>query len=224
VFSFGFGEKGQLGTGSIRVEIEPQPVEVIDKMRLISISAGWTHSMAVNHKHEVFVWGSSDHGALGTFHSKMHPVPFHLGMLNDWKIDQVACGRAHSLFLSTQNDEVYSVGCCEFGQLGVPNQEDQTQIEQISRIDTLRKKKVKSIKAGLDHSGALLEDGTAYMWGYNYDGQLGVATCEEEHLPRLLDSMASRKIIDLQLGLDFTVLLTGSRDIWFCQYSHIFND
>ena len=53
---------------------------------------------------------------------------------------------------------------------------------------------VKEISLGNAHSGAIKEDGSLWMWGWNINGQLGDGTTEEKHTP--VKVMENVKMID----------------------------
>ena len=50
---------------------------------------------------------------------------------------------------------------------------------------------VVSVSLGYEHSGAITKDGSLYMWGDNYYGELGDGTTENRYTPI--------KVMDLSL-------------------------
>lgn len=68
------------------------------------------------------------------------------------------------------------------------------------------------ISLGHTHSGAITEDGSLYMWGYNYDGELGDGTKENRSKPvKVMDHVRS-----VSLGLCHSGAITedGSLYMW----------
>ncbi|KAG2143761.1 regulator of chromosome condensation 1/beta-lactamase-inhibitor protein II [Suillus bovinus] len=77
VFSFGSGEKGQLGNGrtgehiitgnktAFDVETEPIPVKGLDDKTIIDIACGPQHSVALDSQGFVYVWGYNGYCRLG---------------------------------------------------------------------------------------------------------------------------------------------------------------
>ncbi|KAG2098284.1 regulator of chromosome condensation 1/beta-lactamase-inhibitor protein II [Suillus discolor] len=77
VFSFGSGEKGQLGNGrtgehiitgnktAFDIETEPVPVKGLDDKTIIDIACGPQHSVALDSQGLVYVWGYNGYCRLG---------------------------------------------------------------------------------------------------------------------------------------------------------------
>jgi len=81
--------------------------------------------------------------------------PGEIHTLEILKVKQIQTGRAHSLCLSKDN-EVFTWGNSEFGQLGVGKTENKA-FETPNRVETFRSlgKKVVQITSGLDHCAVL---------------------------------------------------------------------
>ncbi len=67
VFSWGAGQFGQLGHGDLLRQTVPMKVQIHgdDSVKLIKVSAGRRHSVALDDKGRVFVWGCNDLCQLG---------------------------------------------------------------------------------------------------------------------------------------------------------------
>ena len=53
-------------------------------------------------------------------------------------------------------------------------------------------KSVKYVALGINHSAAITKDGSLYMWGYNYYGELGNGTTTDRYTPvKIMDNVAS---------------------------------
>ena len=78
-------------------------------------------------------------------------------------------------------------------EITVKNNEKKVEVEVDDNvIDGL---KVEQVSLGEYHSGAITEDGSLWMWGWNQDGQLGDGTMEEKHTP--VKVMENVKMISL---------------------------
>ena len=53
----------------------------------------------------------------------------------------------------------------------------------------LQKKAAVQVAAGNEHSMCVAEDGSVYLWGRNYQGQLGVADVDGADLPVLVQAL-----------------------------------
>ena len=65
LFTFGMGEKGQLGHGGEANELVPRLVEALAGKKVVSASAAHRHTVVATALGEVFTFGYSDKGGLG---------------------------------------------------------------------------------------------------------------------------------------------------------------
>lgn len=64
VFTWGGGQMGQLGHGDFSRQSLPIKVANFDE-RIVSISCGKRHSVAISENGALFTWGSNEYGQLG---------------------------------------------------------------------------------------------------------------------------------------------------------------
>ena len=64
VWSWGEGGSGQLGHGDGQNQLLPKKVEAFGQ-RVVAVSAGGTHSLAITTDGAVFAWGKGEDGCLG---------------------------------------------------------------------------------------------------------------------------------------------------------------
>ena len=197
VWSWGSNSEGQLGFDPTATPSEPIAVQVLVNGAALSgvttVSAGGAHSIALLSNEQAMSWGSDTEGQLGinnaqtTFYipttvciAPAYATPNGNGTEPLVGITAIAAGGSHSLFLTngtlngTSNAQVWASGNNVYGQLGNGNTTNQTGVVPVSITGT-----VLAIAAGLDHSLAIVDDGTGHntgtvwAWGYNYYGQLG---------------------------------------------------
>jgi len=65
VWSWGGGGSGRLGHGDQQEQLLPKKVEAMAGQRVIAVSAGGEHSLAITADGAVFTWGEGEHGCLG---------------------------------------------------------------------------------------------------------------------------------------------------------------
>ena len=150
VYGVGSNEAGLLGLSDIKLKTyKPIKINFFNKIgtkkienyngKMVDISCGTMHNLALTEDGKVFSWGSMQGGQLGLpsefiinknkkldtnkkfFISTPFPIPFFLD--NNIKISQIKCGEAHSLAL-TNKGKVYSWGFGSNGQLGLGFCED----------------------------------------------------------------------------------------------------
>ena len=152
VYGFGSNEAGLLGLKDTNIKtykpikinfsykINSNKIENYDG-KIIDISCGTMHNLALTDDGKVFSWGSIQGGQLGLpsdfllnlnqkskfnseqnfFISTPSPIPYFLN--NNIKISQISCGEAHCLALNNKG-KAYSWGFGSNGQLGLGFCED----------------------------------------------------------------------------------------------------
>jgi alpha-tubulin suppressor-like RCC1 family protein len=90
--------------------------------KIVMISCGYTHSLALTESGRVFGWGWNGFGQLGVdVEHSSEPIIIEL---NDLKIKKIICGAIHSLLLSRDGD-IYAFGNNNFGQVGNGTRDNQ---------------------------------------------------------------------------------------------------
>ncbi|XP_030764189.1 uncharacterized protein LOC115888568 isoform X2 [Sitophilus oryzae] len=115
VFAWGSNSHGQLGLGPHLQETPyPQMLISISHLKIVDISAGQYHSIALTHTGKVYTWGWGIHGQLG--HGNCDNEYYPRLVQFDHPVRQVTAGHAHSLIL-TCDGKVFGFGSNVFGQL-----------------------------------------------------------------------------------------------------------
>ncbi|HJL51786.1 MAG TPA: hypothetical protein QF695_04015, partial [Arenicellales bacterium] len=206
VYTWGSSDYGQLGNNSTGTSSdESTPVKVLkgaysgttylgddSDNKIIAISAGMYHSLALATDGTVFAWGRGDNSQMGNDNSSQNnPIPVkvvegvysgttYLGDNSSNKITAIAAGTYHSLALATDGT-VYAWGYGASGSLGysttTSSYDEPVKVLDGSYSGTTylgddSDNKITAISAG-SHSVALAADGTVYAWGLNSEGQLG---------------------------------------------------
>ena len=98
------------------------------------------------------------------------------------------------------------------GQLG-----DGTTTDSILPVAVNGLESVKSISAGINHTCAILDNGSAMCWGYNYSGQLGdgsSGTTDNNSYPVAVNGLESAESISAGLNYTCAVLDNKSAKCW----------
>lgn len=90
--------------------------------RVVDVSAGALHSLAVSEQGELFSWGAGRSGKLGHGDEEMRPLPTAVRALEGRRIVRACAGDSHSLVLGA-NGTLYSFGLGEGGRLGHGSEE-----------------------------------------------------------------------------------------------------
>lgn len=149
LFSFGEGYWGNLGHGNRLDCLVPTAVDSLKAEKLVAISAGMGHSIALAECGSVFTFGNGRSGCLGHGNAAVLTIPRRIEALAAKRAVSISGGDGYSL-VAMADGAVYSFGSGHNGQLG---HGDETDRAIPKRIDALRR--------GAGHMGAREESKTA---------------------------------------------------------------
>jgi len=159
MYSCGFGSKGELGLGA---EMLSAPliyrINPFSESRVVSITSGMAHTLAILKSGEVYGWGAARKGQLGSSMEKILFTPWKI--LLPFPATAAACGREFSFVISEDGDRHAILGGNERFPIrsGAP---DQGVLQGWKRIN-----------AAWGSVVVLLADGSIRAWGRNDRGQL----------------------------------------------------
>jgi alpha-tubulin suppressor-like RCC1 family protein len=166
MLAWGLDVDGQLGDNAQLID-QSLPVPVANATGIVSIAAGYNHSLALTSSGNVLAWGSDFGGQLGDNIAKVNKSTT-VSVTGTNQIVAIAAGHFHSLAL-TSSGTMLAWGSDTFGELGDGNQVNPqglpVTVENVNNIV--------AIDAGGQFSIALKSDGTLQSWGQDNSGQLG---------------------------------------------------
>ncbi|MEI7912513.1 MAG: cadherin-like beta sandwich domain-containing protein, partial [Verrucomicrobiota bacterium] len=194
VAAWGVNSYAQLGdntTTSRKVPVLVSGMGVLMGKRVVAISAGFSHTLALCSDGTLVAWGYNSYGQLGNNGtiSSIALVPVMVdrsGVLSGKTIAAIAAGASHSLALCTDGT-LAAWGYNAYGQLGNNSTTLSSVPVLVDRSGMLSGKVVTAITAGTAHSMALCSDGTLAAWGQNGFGQLGNNSTANSKVPVLVD-------------------------------------
>ena len=169
LWSCGYNGSGQLGDSTITHRSSPVQT-IAGGTNWKQVACGREHTTAIKTDGTLWTWGRDTYGQLGdsTIANKSSPIQTIAGGTN-WK--QVACGRYHTTAIKTDGT-LWSWGYNLFGELG-----DSTITRKSSPVQTIAGgTNWKQVACGEYNTAAIKTDGTLWLWGNNYAGQLGDST------------------------------------------------
>jgi len=117
VFSWGRNEFGQLGNGNREKNEKPRLVDTFFE-RLLQISAGSQHVIALTVSGNILSWGGNRLGQLGDGQFTSNCVPRIINQLRHRPVVGIACGENHTLVV-TVTGNLFAWGDNANGQLGL---------------------------------------------------------------------------------------------------------
>ncbi|GBG27525.1 Myosin-9 [Hondaea fermentalgiana] len=186
VYTWGYGDRGQLGHGVFGARKAPGRLPELMRMRVpcIQVAAGSFHCMVLTRNCQVLTWGAGSHGQLGHGDRDNDACPRIVKGLANRKIVQIASGATHCVALA-QAGTVFTwggpgavLGHGAFvgeGSLAVPEP-----------VRSLARERVDQVASGRDFVLARARSGKLFAWGAGAHGQLGLGDTRDRVFPREL--------------------------------------
>lgn len=194
-----------------------------------TISAGLSHTGAVDQNGTLWMWGDNAKGQLGTklqsnsyqdasgWAASFQTVP--VSVLDN--VVSVSCGKEHTAAVKSDGSLwVWGNDC--LGQIGVDgnvNYKNDVFGMSYQTVPVKVMDGVTAVSCGADFTGAIKTDGSLWMWGASHDGQLGIGRAantqtdygyEYQNVPRkVLDNVAA-----VSCGEDFTAIIKTDGSLW----------
>uniref|UniRef100_K3WR42 Rab-GAP TBC domain-containing protein n=1 Tax=Globisporangium ultimum (strain ATCC 200006 / CBS 805.95 / DAOM BR144) TaxID=431595 RepID=K3WR42_GLOUD len=122
VFSWGKQGEGQCGLGYLdKDQLVPRNIEKLLDSHIIDIACGYTHTLALTSKGEVYSWGLGEYGQLGrgiVYQPVPELVDFSSVLNSPDRIVRVYCGAFHSV-VTTETRVMFSWGLNMYGACGL---------------------------------------------------------------------------------------------------------
>jgi alpha-tubulin suppressor-like RCC1 family protein len=214
LWCWGANTYGQLGTGehASRMDV-PQPVTRPARGGWASVSAGAAHTCATRTNGNLWCWGASTLGQLGTGeHASRMDVPQQVTHPARGGWASVSAGGAHTCATRTDNT-LWCWGANTYGQLGtgttIPARKPRP-VTHPARGGWV------SVNAGDSYTCAIRvpTERTPWCWGRNNFGQLGIGNDTDESLPRYVSTVHPDGWVSISAGGTHTCALHESTTLW----------
>jgi prepilin-type N-terminal cleavage/methylation domain-containing protein len=193
VWCWGFNMYGQLGINNTSDQYTPVQVLGVGGSGYLTgvskISAGWSHTCALKIDGTVWCWGHNGSGQLGINNTTQQLTPVQVlgtggtGYLTGVSQISTVIGLKYTCVLKTDNT-VWCWGDNTYGQLGINNTTQQlTPVQVLGTGGTGYLTGVSKVASGWLHTCAVKIDGTAWCWGYNSYGRLGINNTSDQYTP-----------------------------------------
>jgi len=169
LWSWGAGYLGKLGHGDQQIQLLPKKIEALSGRRVIAVSAGGGHSLAITANGSVWSWGGGAIGQLGHGDEQNQLLPKKIEAFGGQRVLAVSAGHCHSMAI-TADGAVWSWGHGAYGRLGHGDELDQLLPK---KIEAFAGQRVLALSAGTCHSLARTADGADFTWGEGCHGCLG---------------------------------------------------
>ena len=168
LWTWGNGNYGQLGTGSITDTSSPVQVGSLTNWASIQgPSAEDPQVVAVKTDGTLWAWGANNYGQAGQGSTTTdgYSSPVQIGSLTTWKY---LATPGNGVLASKTDGTLWAWGQNNVGQLGLGNTTNYSSPVQVGSLTNWG-----AITSGDKLMRAIKTDGTLWAWGYNYYGQVG---------------------------------------------------
>ena len=214
VYTWGWGERGQLGRGKFTAETIPCIVDFFEHLgkhpvhvsphrtRLVRevvkcVAVGDEHSLALTNLGKVYSWGAGGRGQLGCGDKMNHSLPNPVLIGDDSiAVTEVACGAYHSVALQGSGS-VYVWGSGK--QLGLGVFCGTGDVAHPTLVSGLKKSRIRHVQCGWGFTLACTNSGALYSWGSNERGQLGTGDANAKFVPCKVQA-SSAPIVQVSCG------------------------
>lgn len=193
-----WGGGGLTGLGDANKRSIPTKMDFFNRTKVVQAVCGGLHTVAITKDGDIYSWGSTEGGQLGLSlkmidqlcPDRESPVmtPQLISSLQGTRIEQIACGEAHSLAMDSEG-KIYGWGMSNYGQLGLGFSSDsfepgigmeKSKVYEPKQITHISNVRIIKLYCGATFSLFLTDKGDLYGCGMNDLGQLGLETQSEE--------------------------------------------
>jgi len=172
--------------------------------KIVKLSVGNNHFLALSSTGAVYAWGGGDQNQLGrriVERTRLNSlVPREFGLPRKGIVDIFACPE-HSFALH-KNGTVYSWGANNYGQCGHFDGVDNQAVTPTPQVvNALKGKNIKMLTGGSGHSLALTEEGDVLVWGRGSAAALGLDLESVSDEDVILDEHGRRAILKVPTAL-----------------------
>jgi alpha-tubulin suppressor-like RCC1 family protein len=215
LWAAGYNRSGQLGSGEAPSSPDVRIVRINDGQGnplggVKTIAAGENHTVILKEDGTLWGAGSSPYGELGQGADSRLAVFTQLqaGSAPLGGVKAAAAGNNSTFFIGGDGS-LWAAGYNYYGELGLGNRENQT---SFIRADSAGQN-IRAVAAGVRHTAALKEDGSLWMAGYNFNGQLGLGNTEDHNSFTPVNDPASG-VSAVAAGNYHTVILKNDGSVW----------
>lgn len=188
----------------------PTRMNVPPGVTFTSISGGGYHVLALDSNGHAWAWGFNTSGQLGNNSTRSTPDPVAAAMPSGIAFTAIAAGGYHSLAVD-QNGRAWAWGGNRWGALGSGSTTVSSVPVAVSMPSGIT---FTAIAAGGDHSLAVDQNGQAWAWGYNRDGELGDGTKVDRPTPVQVRMSPGVRFTAITAGNNFSAGLDQDGHAW----------
>ncbi|MBA2611991.1 MAG: T9SS type A sorting domain-containing protein [Bacteroidetes bacterium] len=206
LWAWGANYNGQCGNGTYNT-ILTTPTQIGTDNNWKTVSVGVYHCVGIKADSTLWVWGGNYSGQLGDGTNIDKNTPIQIGTSHDWK--SIATGHYHTVAIKTDGT-IWAWGNNTYGQIGDFSSSNNRYNPEKLGTDT----DWKTCGAGLNHSMAIKNNGTLWMWGANNAGQLGNGATTATYNPTQLGTATNWQTVSGETDQSFAIKTDSTLWAW----------
>ncbi|XP_062601424.1 uncharacterized protein LOC134263131 isoform X2 [Saccostrea cucullata] len=170
VYSWGSGVKGQLGHGNTESKVKPELVQSLNGKSISRACCGDGFSIFASDNGIVLTCGDGTDGCLGHGDTLSCYRPRLIETLLSLDVISISCGSKHVAAVGSEG-EVLTWGCGADGRLGLGNEDNQCQPQELTIEEPVV---IRDVFCGVDGTMFLTDVGSVFACGSNSENKLGL--------------------------------------------------
>ena len=211
VSCWGLNLYGQLGDGTTIDQNIPVEVDLEEGRTARVVSAGGTYSCAILDNGSLVCWGRNAEGQLGVGDNMLRQSPAIVNLGENRTAVAITLGNNHSCAI-LDDDSLACWGANNDRQLG-QGDSDTTNRLVPTEVNLGSGKKAVAVSAGLQHTCAIIVNGSVVCWGNNVVGQLGDGSTQIRGTPTPVDLGDGRTAKAIRVGGSHTCALLDNNTV-----------
>lgn len=214
-YIWGKGRKGELGIGEARLQnSSPYAVTSLRNSKIVRVSCGATHCLALSSEGEAFSWGAGSFGQLGHGLPDDYYYPKKIDAFEGILCTEVAAGGYHSAFVLESTKQLFLCGRNAHGQLGLGAVVQNEFLPVKSPLCAVGP--VICVSLGYDFSAAVVQSGQLFTWGNGQRGKLGVNDVQDRLEPTHVSwfDVKNLKVVRVDCGEQHMLALANNRRVY----------
>jgi len=164
------GRKAQNLPKSANTQWKPVILEALKDVKVVDVNKGCSaYAMAITEEGNVYAWGRNETSQLGLGDAKDRYVPTLINEITGYDIVEVATGKSHTLFLTSEG-KVLACGSNNEGQCGTGKKSGHITVPKLISYDG---PDIVSVAAGALFSVMVDKTGKVWTFGHPENGTLG---------------------------------------------------
>ncbi|XP_044259648.1 probable E3 ubiquitin-protein ligase HERC1 isoform X3 [Tribolium madens] len=197
LFTFGNGDFGKLGLGSVANKKLPERVTALEGYRIGQVACGLNHTACVSTDGmTVWTFGEGDYGKLGLGYATMKLLPQKVETVCNIGIKKVGCGTHLTLFL-TKDGKVF---VCGIDRMPWHSLFRERSVFKPQIMTSLSDYSIEDLAVGTEHVLFLTKCGKVLGWGMNSEGQLGLPHVSLVRHPEIITELSDKGIRQISTG------------------------